>query len=350
MKCLGRDICHDGGMKRTSLASLIVLLAIAPALASNPSTWRQQGWKTDFSRTSVPFQEIMSGGPPRDGIPPIDRPKFKPAREVTDIGAREPVIVFPLGANARAYPLRVLMWHEIVNDTIDGQPVAVTYCPLCNASIVFDRRVNGRVLDFGTTGLLRNSDLVMWDRQTESWWQQFSGDAIVGSQTGSSLKMLPSRVMAYGAFAKERPDAPVLVPENPGMRQYGRNPYVDYENAAAPFLFRGELPQGVPAMARVVVVRDGKRQAAVSLAHLSARRELVHDGMTFRWQAGVASALGDALIAENRDVGTVEVTDRAGRPLVHDVTFAFVLNAFVKDATLLTENGAINLATGKPAR
>ena len=333
-------------MTRIFLIVASMIAVATAARAESPSTWRLQGWKTDFSRTAAPLNEIMSGGPPRDGIPPIDRPHFKAAREINDIAAREPVIVFPIDGNSRAYPLRVLMWHEIVNDTVDGLPVSVTYCPLCNASIVFDRRVNGRVLDFGTTGLLRNSDLVMWDRQTESWWQQFSGDAIVGSYTGSSLKMLPSRVIAFEEFRRRRPDGLVLIPENPGSRRYGHNPYVDYEKASSPFLFRGELPKGLPAMARVVIVRDGNRRAAVSLAHLSERKKIVHDGTTFSWNDGVASSLGASVIADSQDIGAVEVTDGSGKPLVHDVTFAFVLHAFVPNAKVLTKQGLVVLATG----
>lgn len=340
-------------MRKTSLqlAGSCLLAAIAlfaqTALADSPSVWRLQGWKTDFARTTIPFSEILSGGPPRDGIPPIDRPQFKPALEVNDIAAREPVIVYPLDARARAYPLRVLMWHEIVNDNIGGMPVAVTYCPLCNASLVFDRRVDGRVLDFGTSGLLRNSDLVMWDRQTESWWQQFSGEAIVGSYVGSSLKILPSRVMAYGEFRERWPDGQVLVPENPSLRQYGRNPYAGYDDASSPFLFRGELPKGLPAMARVVVAREGKRSVAVSLALLAQRGEILRDGVTFKWRKGQASALGDADIAKGKDVGTVEVIGADGAPMVHDVTFAFVFNAFVKNAVVLTDKGPVRLATGE---
>jgi hypothetical protein len=340
---------HDAAMPGSSLVALFFILATAHAASASPAYWRSLGWKTDFSQASVPFSEIMSGGPPRDGIPPIDRPQFKPANEIKDIGAREPVIVFPLDTNAQAYPLRVLMWHEIVNDTVAGKPVAITYCPLCNAALVFDRRVAGRILDFGTTGLLRNSDLVMWDRQTESWWQQFSGDAIVGSYTGTALKLLPSRVLPFGEYLARWPNGQVLVPANPNLRQYGRNPYSNYDESLAPALFRGELPKGLPAMARVVVARTGKGQVAVSLALLSRRGKIEHAGIEFSWRAGQATALGDAEIAKGKDVGTVEVTAKDGSALVHDITFAFVLNAFVKDAVVLTDKGLIRLATGEAA-
>ena len=155
----------------------------------------RMGWaKTDFSQVAIPLSEVMSGGPPRDGIPPIDDPQFQPAAADRTLSAREPVVSIEINGDARAYPLRILIWHEIVNDIVGGKPVTVTYCPLCNAAIVFDRMVDGEAKDFGTTGLLRNSDLIMYDRQTESWWQQFTGKAIAGSQVGSSLKFLPARL------------------------------------------------------------------------------------------------------------------------------------------------------------
>ncbi|MBI3435247.1 MAG: DUF3179 domain-containing protein [Proteobacteria bacterium] len=337
-------------MQRALPIGALVLALAATSLAADPARWRALGWKTDFSQTRVPLTEILSGGPPRDGIPPIDRPMFRPAREVTDLAERDPVLVYPLDANARAYPLRVLTWHEIVNDTVADLPVAVTYCPLCNAGIVFDRRVEGRVLDFGTTGLLRKSDLVMWDRQTESWWQQFSGEAIVGKYAGTTLRMLPSRLMAYGEFAGAWPSGLVLTPANPQLRAYGKNPYVGYDGRASPYeLFSGELPRGVPAMARVVVARTPAGPVAVALALLAERGRLEHGGVIFTWRAGQASALDGADIATSRDVGSARVTAASGAALVYDVTFAFVLNAFVKDVTVLTKAGPVNLASGAPA-
>jgi hypothetical protein len=142
-------------------------------------------WKTDWSRHTVPLEELFSGGPPRDGIPPLDEPRFISIEEAAgQVAAKEPVVVFEHGEEARAYPLAILMWHEIVNDEVGGQPVVITYCPLCNTALAFDRRLGDRVLDFGTSGLLRHSDLVMWDRQTESLWQQVTGEAIVGTLAG----------------------------------------------------------------------------------------------------------------------------------------------------------------------
>ncbi|HCL25256.1 MAG TPA: hypothetical protein DHW65_02765, partial [Dehalococcoidia bacterium] len=122
------------------------------------------GWKTDFQYHSVPFTDIISGGPPRDGIPPLDNPRFVDVNMADEwLSDLEPVISFELNGDVRAYPIQILMWHEVVNDVVGGVPVTVTFCPLCNSAIVFERTINGMVFDFGTSGNLRNSDLVMWD-------------------------------------------------------------------------------------------------------------------------------------------------------------------------------------------
>ena len=119
---------------------------------------------------------------------------FKPVSKIEGLAATEPVIELAINGKASAYPLRILMRYEIVNDELGGVPISVIFCPLSNAAMVFDRRVGDKVLDFGTTGKLRNLDLVMWDRRTESWWQQSRSEAIVGSMTGAKLKALPARL------------------------------------------------------------------------------------------------------------------------------------------------------------
>jgi hypothetical protein len=141
-----------------------------------PFSVADANWRTDFSRHTVPLDEIRSGGPPRDGIPPIDHPQFVDFASANAwLHDREPVVAVHRHKVAKAYPLQILIWHEIVNDTIGHAPITVTFCPLCNSAIAFPRQLDGQVLDFGTTGRLRHSDLVMWDRQTESWWQQLTG-------------------------------------------------------------------------------------------------------------------------------------------------------------------------------
>lgn len=330
--------------------AVAVLLLLGPVVvgvataSADVARW-QRSWKTDFSRLTVPSSEIVAGGPPRDGIPPIDAPRFEPASRAKRYADREPVIALTVGSQTRAYPLSVLTWHEIVNDVVGGRPVAVTYCPLCNASIVFDRVHEGDVLSFGTTGLLRNSDLIMYDRQTESWWQQFTGEAIAGKFAGQSLTMIPSQLISFAEFRKKDPEADVLVPSNPGLRPYGKNPYVAYDTRAEPYaLFQGRLPDAIDPMARVIVVPRQPQAVAVSLDLLRQRGQMQIDGVDLTWSEGVASALDRDRIADGREVGAVSIVESSsGRPLAHHVTFAFVAFAFHPELPILTGAGLMKL-------
>ena len=220
--------------------------------------WR----KTDFSKSIVNLEEIESGGPPKDGIPAIDKPKFISINHANKwLDSQEPVIVLTLAEHAHAYPLQVLIYHEIVNDELADIPVSVTFCPLCNASVVFDRRVEGKVLDFGVTGKLRMSDMIMYDRQTESWWQQFTGKGIVGAYAGTVLKQIPASIVAYGDFRETYPMGLVLSNDTGYSRPYGRNPYKGYDRVGDyPFLFSGKIDNRLPAMERVLFVRYGEQQ------------------------------------------------------------------------------------------
>ncbi len=304
--------------------------------AANPKSWMHEWPKTDFSKHSVELAEITSGGPPKDGIRSIDDPRFKPVKEVEDLADTEPVIGVVINGDARAYPLGILTQHEIVNDVVGGVPVTVTYCPLCNSSIVFDRRVDGRVLEFGTTGKLRTSDLVMYDRQTESWWQQFMGEGIVGEMTGRRLKMLPSRMESFARFRARAPEGRVLVSSSV-FRRYGINPYVRYDSRSAPYPFyTGDLPEGIPAMMRVVVV-EGE---AWTFPLLRKKGRVRKGDITITWEAGQNSALDSRRISEGRDVGNVVVRRAGAGPpedVVHDVTFAFVFHAFHPKGVIHTE-------------
>jgi len=336
-------------LKLVTMPALIVMSIVAMSMTAvaDPARWERAGWRTDFSKSEVPFEEILAGGPPKDGIPSIDDPVFVPVSEATLYADQEPVIEIPLeGLEPRAYPLSVLMFHEIVNDIVSGRPLAITYCPLCNSAVVFERTMDGEPVEFGTTGMLRHSDLVMYDRATETWWQQFTGRAIVGTHAGEKLTMVPSRVVSFSDFRKRNPDGRVLVPNDINMRPYGRNPYVGYDGRSEPYpFFQGELPEGIDPMARVVVVRRGEAVTAVALTHLRQEGELGVDGIRLTWRSGVSSALDTAAIAQGSDVGSVAVVDDVtDDPLVHDVTFAFVVTAFHPETAILTENGWLELA------
>ena len=291
---------------------------------------------TDEEQFAVFADSLVGGGPSKDGIPPIDNPKFELASSITTLGKDEPVVSIVVNGKARAYPLQILMWHEIVNDQIGKVPVSVTFCPLCNSAIVFDRRLKGAVLDFGTTGKLRNSDLVMYDRQTESWWQQFTGEGIVGTHMGESLKMLPSRVESFSRFRKRYPTGKVLVPNSTSMRSYGYTPYSGYDSSRLPFLYRGEFPSNIAPLERVVSVGD----EAWGLKLLRHRKKIVVKDLVLTWESGQNSALDVERIRDGRDIGNVIVQRKTADGLedvVHDISFAFAFHAFYPEGTIHVE-------------
>jgi hypothetical protein len=337
----------DGGSGWRSIACASAIGS--PRDASDTPGFSTAGWKTDFAKHCVPLSEITSGGPPRDGIPPLDRPTFdEPALADTWLKPPEPVIVLAEGETARAYPLQILIWHEIVNDTFAGRPVVVTFCPLCNTSLVFERRAGGRELTFGTSGNLRYSDLVMWDRQTESFWQQATGEAIVGELTGTWLERVPSAVLSYEEFKRAHPHGTVLSREGAlaetrektgGGREYGVNPYVGYDRADSPpiFSFPGDRApdKRLPPKARVAVATFAEPPVAYPLDHLSSATA-VNDTVGGRrvvlfFDRGVASPLDSARTASGADVGQAVLFDPSidGRPL----TFVVDADAFADRET-----------------
>ena len=278
---------------------------------------RGDSWKTDFSRISVPPGEIVSGGPPKDGIPAIDQPNFESAGEADGwLKDSDPVIVVERGGEVKAYPLAILIWHEIVNDNVGGLPVTVTYCPLCNTALAFDRSVAGHILDFGTTGRLRHSDLIMYDRQTETWWQQAVGTAIVGELMGTELELVPANTLSWEMAQALYPGILVLSRDTGHKRDYGRNPYVGYDDpggAPIPTFFRARTDARLPAMERVVALDVGDGWV-VSFSELSDVR-VVNDGagdlaFVVVWKKGASSALDRSKISSGRDVGQTAVFDR----------------------------------------
>ena len=301
--------------------------AATPLPAEPPPAGAEQEFKTDFTRHSIPYSEILSGGPPKDGIPAIDDPRFVGMAAADEwLKPIEPVILLDVNGEARAYPIQILMWHEIVSDTIGGVPVAVTFCPLCNTAIVFDRRIDERVLDFGTTGRLRYSNLIMYDRQTESWWQQAGGDAIAGELTGQQLKFVPASIIAWADFKANFPDGQVLSRETGFDRSYGRNPYLGYDDVNnPPFLYRGPpTPDRLPPVARVLTIDLNGEAVAYPYAVLQEQR-VINDNVggedvVVLWDEGTASALDQSTVAGGRDVGTASAYSRQldGRTLTFE--------------------------------
>ncbi|CAN5801974.1 DUF3179 domain-containing protein [soil metagenome] len=289
----------------------------------------------------VDLDEIRSGGPPPDGIPAVDEPRFLPTGAVDFLADNEPVLAIDIDGDRRAYPVQILMWHEIVNDTVGGEPVAVTYCPLCNSAVAVGRQVDDRVLSFGTSGMLWNSALVMYDRQTETLWSHFTGQGIVGELTGVELDRFPVATVPWGVWRDANPDALVLSRETGFDRSYGQNPYPGYDNVnSEPFLFEGEVDGRFTAMTRIVGVSDDDHAVGVPLTELQAERvlsiELGEQTLVVFWTPGTASALDEREIAAGDDIGStgVFVPVVEGDP----VTFSAEDDAFVDAETGSTWN------------
>jgi hypothetical protein len=302
--------CGSGGLVAANRANP-ASVALPQILASGPEHVPSALYNAagpGLPRPLVNPASILPGGPPPDGIPAIDHPRFLRTAQVSFLSANEPVLALQIGADARAYPVQILIWHEIVNDTIGGVPLAVTYCPLCNTAIAYDRRVRAHVLSFGTSGRLYDSNLVMYDRQTQSLWVQFTGQAVAGVLTGFHLHPYSMQTVSWSEWRADHPHGWVLSRDTGYNRPYGANPYPGYDNVhSRPFLFSGQVNGLYTAMTRLVGVDAGADAVAILLSALRRQRvidlTLAGQPVTIWWQPGTASALSSATIAGGTDVG-----------------------------------------------
>lgn len=277
--------------------------------------WPDQDW----SRHTVPFGQIIRGCGARDCIVALDAPgavstdgpygvaRFAPLDEV-DYAGNLPIGVLRVGDVVRGYPLHVLTFHEIVNDIVDGVPVVASFCPLCNTVLAFDRRVDGEVLDFGVSGNLRHSDLIMWDRHTETWWQQATGEGIVGRHAGVYLRALPMSVISFADFKRSFPDADILTEETDFNFRYGTNPFPNYDSGGLSRYFQRRPDSRLPALERVVALSAEETAIAVPLSTLTelalATVDLAGTEVVVFWAPGTLSPLDDFEIAASRDIGS----------------------------------------------
>ena len=274
------------------------------------SLFRREFKLTDFTTRNIDLDELLSGGPGKDGIPAIDEPQFVTAQEGDEFLDRdEPVIALEVNGEARAYPLQILIWHEIANDTVGGVPVTVTFCPLCNTAITFDRRIDGEVRTFGVSGLLRESDLVMYDRTNESLWQQITGEAIVGVDTGKRLTFIASQIVSWGEFRETFPDALVLSRDTGHSRSYGQNPYFGYDRIGSATIFPVDEfdEERLDGKERVLTVEIDGDAIAFPFSELSVHvvldADIAGQPVVAFWQPGALSSLDEALIIGSRNVG-----------------------------------------------
>lgn len=240
------------------VVAIVLLLAGAPSVGA-----------FDLHDSRVPSAEIVSGGPPKDGIPAILSPKLVPASEASFLGDADRVVGVVGDGEAKAYPIRILNWHEVVNDTVGTRPVAVTYCPLTASAVVFEREAGGRVLTFGVSGLLFQSNVLLYDQQSESLWSQLGGVAIAGSSVDTTLHPVVSLETTWEAWRRTHPDTLVLSAETGFGRDYDRDPYAEYHRAPwAMFETRGADAR-LAMKAKVVGLRLGEESAAYSLDELA---------------------------------------------------------------------------------
>ncbi|MDF1546740.1 MAG: DUF3179 domain-containing protein, partial [Bacteroidales bacterium] len=298
-------------------------------------------WKTDTARHIVALNEFTALMQP-DGIPPIDTPRFwNKEKAMQSYFEHEPVIAIAINGEAKAYPLSVLMYHEIVNDTLGGLPISATYCPLCNAAIVFDRRLEfegaNYLLDFGVSGMLRNSDLVMWDRQTESWWQQFTGEALVGKLSGAQLAFLNSMLLSLNDFFENYPQGLVLSTETGHSNKYGTNPYTSYDNPdnKQPRLFKGEVDPRLPAMERIIDVKVKGKYKIYPMSVIS-QKQVINDvfenePIVLFFASKTVSVLDEKDISKSKQTGSVTVFS----PLIDGKLLSFkkTQNGFIDNET-----------------
>ena len=296
-----------------------------------------------FPESLVDRFDVVSGGPPPDGIASIDEPTFQAASTVDWLTDTEPVLSFSLGDDARAYPLRVMNLHEIVNDVVDGTPIVISYCPLCNSAIAFARTIDGEPVEFGTAGALYRSALVMYDRATESLWTQFDGLAVIGDLIGTQLEKFPVATISFSDFRAANPDGGVLEP--PSSLPYGRNPYPNYDQRDGPVnaFFRADVDPRTDPMTRVVGVGEGSPIAIprhqIEIAGVVAV-EVDGAPVTVWHLPGTTSALNAPQVADGQDIGAIAAY------LTSD-TFERVDDGFVDRATGSTWD-ILGVATAGP--
>ena len=300
---------HQPFISVVSLIAFLYMIWALSVFAAPPFPDMENWQKTDFSIHSVPLEEMIEGGPGKDGIQSIDEPEFEIISEALKwLNTNEPVIAFSVDGKAKAYPLQILMYHEIVNDQLSDKKIAVTYCPLCNAAMVFSRTYPEGNFDFGTTGKVYTSNLVMYDRQSETWWLQFTGEAVVGKHTGKSLELLPSQIVSFEHYKNAYPDGLVLSRNTGFEKKYGVNPYAHYDSRLLPigWFYRKPFDDRLPAMERVLGIAASNEAMALPFSQLSSQALINTDVGTEKVlvisKSGMASSMDKRLIHESKDV------------------------------------------------
>ncbi len=311
------------------------LVTAAPADLRRAEELRGQRWNTNFQIASVALTELQTSGLERYRGEPIDRPRYMTAKEADAfLDPRDPVVGMSIGSLTRAYPLRYLVWHEVVNDVVGGTPLLVTYDPWTNAVQVFERRLLGAATRFDTVDALHQGGRLLWDSLTQSWWRQFTGEAIVGDYTGLRLQPRPSLLLSFQEFRRTFPDGRVLGPASRPSRDetsdYGATGYAGLDGRAEPPFFDGTPDPRLLPTARVLALELSGQAAAFDFGHLAVQRvlndEVGGQPVVALWSPGALSVLDTHQIADARDLGMAAAHGRQvnGRLL----TFEYADGAF----------------------
>ena len=303
-----------------------------------------QGWKTNTEKRLIELEELISGGPGKDGIPAINRPRFiKPEKAEKWLKPAQPVISLVIDGQAKAYPLQILIWHEMVNDKIADVPVLITFCPLCYSANVFDRRVEGKKYTFGVSGMLRHSNMVMYDRQSQSLWQQVTAEALVGDMVGFKLSPIPAQIISFEQFVSAYKNGIILSRQTGYKRDYGKNPYIGYDDIRSkPFLYTGKKDKRLRPMEKVVVIEINNISRAYPYS-ITRKKRVINDQLggepiVIFHSKGAVSALDKQQISLSREDGSTGVFNRKldGQVLTFsttDTTFVDAQTASVWDIT-----------------
>ena len=272
--------------------------------------------------TLIPKDKILSGGPGKDGIPAIDTPEFTRTPDFLFLNEKSRVIGVIHKGVAKAYPINILNWHEIVNDDFAGDPVIVTYCPLCGSGVVYSGMVNGKKTSFGVSGLLYNSDVLLYDRETDSLWSQMMHQAVSGSAKGTRLEQIPSSHTTWGEWLKRHPDTLVLTTNTGVSRDYNRNPYEGYEFMNRIFFPVDNNDERYHMKETVVGVQINGESKAYPFSELSKATAPIIDqvgGLEIR-------------VKYNAESQSAEICDRNDQPIASVRAFWFAWIAFHPDS------------------
>ena len=303
---------HNG--KR--LGFLIVLLTgslfLSQSLASGPFN------DFDVANSSIAASEIHQGGPPRDGIPSIDKPIFVSANKADHIKPQDRVLGLQRNGVSKTYPISIMNWHEIVNDEIDGEAVVITYCPLCGTGVAFSAHAGGRQLSFGVSGLLYNSDVLLYDRETESLWSQLLARAVSGPMKGTRLKLIPLEHTRWNDWQKRQPQTLVLSTDTGYSRDYDRDPYVGYEDSNGIYFPVAHSDPRYHPKEQILGIEINGQFKAYPFAELSRSDGVIKDQLN-----------GEELnIHYNHDSRSARATDSKGNPIAAIRAFWFAWIAF----------------------